>query len=155
MLDPLNEEPYFVLNDVLQALTGKSYTGDYVKKFRKSHPLIASLWKSMVVPIQVRTGRGIQTMNGINALNVLTVIQFIPAVELIPFRAWMAELALNELKSTDGFRQISQRIRELTTANLRTKFTEQELNKSQDNFIFQFMQIIHNKRTEAHGRTIL
>jgi hypothetical protein len=143
MLDPYNDEPYFVVNDVVQMLTGKRNVVQYLHKLRKCNADFEMRWRFGVHPIQVMTSRGVRSIAGANANNVLHLLELVPAPALWPLQQWMAELALNQLIATDNPKKISRKVFQLTNTTVRTGLTLRDHELRLETFIAQFAKAIH------------
>lgn len=54
---------YFVVTDVIQALTDSPNPSDYVKKMRKRDLLLSEGWGQLVTPLSIDTAGGKQKLN--------------------------------------------------------------------------------------------
>ena len=59
---------YFVVTDVIQALTDSPNPSDYVKKMRKRDQLLSEGWGQLVTPLSIDTTGGKQKLNCANAI---------------------------------------------------------------------------------------
>ena len=72
-------EWWFVVNDVVQALTDTPDVSDYIKKFRLRDEELNKGWGQIVTPLWVKTPGGRQQMNCANTEGIFRIIQSIPS----------------------------------------------------------------------------
>jgi hypothetical protein len=148
MLDPRDHRPLYLANDVVQALTGMRYPGDYIRRLQKTSDGFRKYYKRAVIPMPVRTSKGIRTMDGLKALNVLEMIQFIPDPCMMPFRTWMAGLAMENLKYLKYSKDIISNIAEFTHPAAVSRIDPEEQLRRQRFFLNQFIQTMHMSAQE-------
>src|SRR3972149_5334943 len=74
-----NNEWWFVVNDVVLALTDSPNVQDYIKKMRKRDNELSKGWVQFVTPLSVKTSGGDQKLNCANTEGVFRIIQSIPS----------------------------------------------------------------------------
>ena len=104
---------YFVVTDVIQALTDSPNPSDYVKKMRKRDLLLSEGWGQLVTPLSVDTTGGKQKLNCANAKGLLRIIQSIPSSKAEPFKLWLAQVGSDRLEEIENPEIAAQRTREL------------------------------------------
>ena len=104
---------YFVVIDVIQALTDSPNPSDYVKKMRKRDLLLSEGWGQLVTPLSVDTAGGKQKLNCANAKGLLRIIQSIPSSKAEPFKLWLAQVGSDRLEEIENPEIAAQRTREL------------------------------------------
>jgi prophage antirepressor-like protein len=85
-----NEEWWFVLTDIVSALTDSPAPSDYLKKLRRRDPSLADVFKGggqFVPPLALpfETEGGMQRLQCWNVPGVLRLIQSIPSPKAEPF----------------------------------------------------------------------
>lgn len=95
--DTNTEEWYFVVADVVGALTDSLNPTDYIKKLKKRDELLAQGWGQIVTPLSVGTRGGRQRLNCADMQGILRIIQSIPSPKAEPFKQWMAQVAAQRL----------------------------------------------------------
>lgn len=95
--DTNTEEWYFVVADVVGALTDSLNPTDYIKKLKKRDELLAQGWGQIVTPLSVGTRGGRQRLNCANMQGILRIIQSIPSPKAEPFKQWMAQVAAQRI----------------------------------------------------------
>lgn len=74
-----NNEWWFVVNDIAEALTNTVNVKDYLKKLRSRDPEISKGWGQIVTPLSVRAAGGQQMLNCANTEGIFRIIQSIPS----------------------------------------------------------------------------
>jgi prophage antirepressor-like protein len=124
--DDESESWYFVVTDVVEALTDSANPSDYIKKMKKRDPELAKGWGQIVTPLSVITTGGKQRMNCANAQGVFRLIQSIPSPKAEPFKQWMAQVAATRLEQMqDPELSISQAVNDYR----RLGYSEQWINQ--------------------------
>ena len=95
--DTNTEEWYFVVADVVGALTDSLNPTDYIKKLKKRDESLAQGWGQIVTPLSVGTRGGRQRLNCADMQGILRIIQSIPSPKAEPFKQWMAQVAAQRL----------------------------------------------------------
>ncbi|MBR3365999.1 phage antirepressor protein [Candidatus Saccharibacteria bacterium] len=81
---------YFVVEDVVSALTDSSNPKQYIKKLKKRDGLLREGWGQIVPTLRVETAGGKQRMNCADTAGILRIIQSIPSKKAEPFKRWLA-----------------------------------------------------------------
>ena len=78
-----NNEWWFVVDDVVLALTYSPNVQDYIKKMRKRDNELSKGWGQIVTPLSVRTSGGDQKLNCANTEGIFRIIRILenPALE--------------------------------------------------------------------------
>jgi prophage antirepressor-like protein len=98
-----NEEWWFVLTDIVSALTDSPAPSDYLKKLRRRDPPLAEAFKGggqFVPPLALpfETEGGTQRLQCWNVPGVLRLIQSIPSPKAEPFKRWLAKVGYERLR---------------------------------------------------------
>ncbi len=93
----VEENWYFVVADVVEALTDTINPSDYIKKIRKRDESLAKGWGQIVTPLSVETAGGKQKLNCADSKGLLRIIQSIPSPKAEPFKLWLAEIGSERL----------------------------------------------------------
>ena len=98
-----DEEWWFVLTDVVSALTDSPAPSDYLKKLRRRDPSLAEAFKGggqfappLALPFE--TEGGMQRLQCWNVPGVLRLIQSIPSPKAEPFKRWLAKVGYERLQ---------------------------------------------------------
>jgi prophage antirepressor-like protein len=74
-----NNEWWFVITDVIAALTGSVDPQGYLKDMRRRDPELAKGWGQIATPLSIPTVGGPQNLNCANAEGLFRLIQSIPS----------------------------------------------------------------------------
>ena len=107
---------YFVVTDVVQALTDSVNPTDYIKKMRSRDTELAKGWGQIVTPLTVPTPGGPQKLNCANAESLLRIIQSVPSTKAEPFKRWLAKVGAERLEEIENPELAAQRMREIYRA---------------------------------------
>lgn len=84
-----NNEWWFVIVDVISALTDSQQPTGYIKDMRRRDPELSKGWGQIATPLSIQTGGGAQKMNCANTEGIFRIIQSIPSPKAEPFK-WLA-----------------------------------------------------------------
>jgi len=87
-----NDEWWFVVVDVVEALTDSVNPTDYLNKIRKRDPELEKGYGQIVHPLPVPTEGGVQKINCANTEGIFRIIQSIPSPKAEPFKRWLAKV---------------------------------------------------------------
>lgn len=98
-----NEEWWFVVADIVGALTDSANPSDYLKKLRRRDPSLSEAFEGggqFVPPLSLtfETKGGPQKLLCWNVPGVLRVIQSIPSPRAEPFKRWLAKVGYERLQ---------------------------------------------------------
>jgi hypothetical protein len=105
-----NNEWWFVIVDVITALTDSVQPEGYIKDMRLRDEELSQGWGQIATPLFFQTGGGRQRLNCANAEGVFRIVQSIPSPKAEPFKRWLAKV---------GY----ERVREIEDPELATKRT--------------------------------
>jgi len=111
-----NNEWWFSIVDVVEALTDSVNSSDYVKKMRKRDNELSKGWGQIVTPLWLETGGGRQQVNCANTEGVFRIIQSIPSPKAEPFKRWLAKVGYQRVQEIENPELGTQRTRELYKA---------------------------------------
>ncbi|MBQ3271281.1 Bro-N domain-containing protein [Candidatus Saccharibacteria bacterium] len=86
------EEWYFSVKDVVNALAEPADVSDYLKKMKQRDELLAQGWGQIVTPLPYQTAGGVQRLIFANPKGILRIIQSIPSKKAEPFKLWLAKV---------------------------------------------------------------
>lgn len=87
-----NEQWFFVVEDVVQALIESKNVKDYINKMRARDPELNKGYGQFVHTLDVPTKGGKQKVNCANLEGVFRIIQSIPSPKAEPFKLWLAKV---------------------------------------------------------------
>ncbi len=93
-----NEQWFFVINDIVSALTQTSNVSDYIKKMRLRDIELGKGWGQIVTPLSVKTKGGLQKLNCGDLKGIFRIIQSIPSPKAEPFKQWLARVGQERIE---------------------------------------------------------
>ena len=107
-----NDEWWFVLNDIVLALTDSANPSDYLKKLRRRDPSLAGAFEGggqfvPPLPLPFETPGGVQKLQCWNVPGILRLIQSIPSPRAEPFKLWLARVGYERLQELST-RQVAE-----------------------------------------------
>jgi prophage antirepressor-like protein len=109
----VEEQWYFVIEDVVEALTDSKDPKQYVKRMKLRDPELAKGWVQIVPTLVVQTAGGPQKMNCANVKGLLRIIQSIPSPKAEPFKLWLAQVGYERLEEIENPELAQERMKEL------------------------------------------
>jgi prophage antirepressor-like protein len=97
------EEWWFVVVDIVSALTGSANPSDYFKKLRRRDPSLTQAYEGggqFVPPLALpfETAGGVQKLQCWNVQGILRLVQSIPSPQAEPFKRWLAKVGHERLQ---------------------------------------------------------
>jgi methylphosphotriester-DNA--protein-cysteine methyltransferase len=111
-----NGEWWFVIADVVQALTDSVNASDYIKKMRIRDNELAKGWGQIVTPLYFETSGGKQKLNAANTEGIFRIIQSIPSPKAEPFKRWLAKVGYERIQEIEDPELASKRTRAIYKA---------------------------------------
>ena len=116
-----NNEWWFVITDVVAALTDSVAASDYLKKLRKRDSQLSEAFKGggQIVPplgLEFDTAGGIQTLQCWNTEGVFRLIQSIPSRKAEPFKRWLARVGYERIQEIEDPELAAKRTRAIYKA---------------------------------------
>ncbi len=108
-----NKEWWFVIIDVIQALTDSVQPEGYIKDMRRRDPELSKGWGQIATPLLMPTEGGPQKMNCANAEGVFRIIQSIPSSKAEPFKRWLARVGYERIQEIENPELATKRTRML------------------------------------------
>ena len=111
-------EWWFVIVDVVAALTDSVDPSDYLKKIRRRDPLLSNAFKGggQFVPplgLQFDTAGGHQSFQCWNTEGIFRLIQSIPSPKAEPFKRWLAKVGYERVQEIENPELATKRTRML------------------------------------------
>lgn len=107
------EQWYFVLEDVVEALTDSKDPKQYVKRMKLRDPELTKGWVQIVPTLIVQTAGGPQRMNCSNVKGLFRIIQSIPSSKAEPFKQWLAQVGYERMLEIENPELAQERMKEL------------------------------------------
>ena len=79
-------EWWFVVQDVVHALTDSTDPKQYISRMRQRDPELEKGWVQFVHPLSIQTDGGLQQINCANTEGIFRIIQSLPSPKAEPFR---------------------------------------------------------------------
>ena len=107
------EQWYFVVEDVVAALTDSTDPKQYVKRMKLRDKELAKGWVQIVPTLLVPTTGGNQRMNCANVKGLFRIIQSIPSPKAEPFKQWLSQVGYERLQEIENPELAQERMKEL------------------------------------------
>jgi DNA-damage-inducible protein D len=111
-----NKEWWFVIEDVVQALTDSAQPAGYIKDMRRRDPELSKGWGQIATPLPMQTAGGMQKVNCANTEGIFRIIQSIPSPKAEPFKRWLARVGYERIKEIEDPELATKRTRALYKA---------------------------------------
>ncbi|MFA5291405.1 MAG: Bro-N domain-containing protein [Phycisphaerae bacterium] len=111
-----NNEWWFVIMDVITALTDSAQPNGYIKDMRRRDIELAKGWGQIATPLSVQTAGGIQKLNCANTEGIFRIIQSIPSPKAEPFKLWLAKVGYERIQEIEDPEIATKRTRALYKA---------------------------------------
>jgi DNA-damage-inducible protein D len=111
-----NNEWWFVIRDVVAALTDSAQPEGYIKDMRRRDAELSKGWGQIATPLSVQTAGGTQKINCANTEGIFRIIQSIPSPKAEPFKLWLAKVGYERVKEIEDPELATKRTRALYKA---------------------------------------
>ena len=109
-------EWWFVIVDVVAALTDSAQPDGYIKDMRRRDPELSKGWGQIATPLSIITEGGRQKINCANTAGILRIIQSIPSPKAEPFKLWLARVGYERIQEIENPELAAKRTREIYKA---------------------------------------
>jgi hypothetical protein len=109
-------EWWFVVEDVVVALTDSVNPKDYINKMRRRDAELSKGYGQIVHTLPIDTKGGQQNMNCANTEGVFRIIQSIPSPKAEPFKRWLARVGYERVQEIEDPELATKRTRALYKA---------------------------------------
>ena len=106
-------EWYFVIVDVVGALTDSIDPSGYIKDMRRRDCELSKGWGQIATPLAIETEGGIQQINCTNTEGIFRIIQSIPSPKAEPFKRWLAKVGYERMQEIEDPEISTKRTRTL------------------------------------------
>lgn len=106
-----NDEWWFIIKDIVEALIDTPNSADYIKKMKARDSALAGGWDQIVIPLTIDTLGGKQNLNCANTEGIFRIIQSIPSPKAEPFKRWLAKVGYERIQEIEDPELASKRIR--------------------------------------------
>src|SRR3989339_341918 len=111
-----NNEWWFVIVDVVAALTDSVQPDGYIKDMRRRDAELSKGWGQIATPLLIKTSGGKQKMNCANTEGIFRIIQSIPSPKAEPFKRWLAKVGYERVREIEDPELAQKRARALYKA---------------------------------------
>jgi len=111
-----NNEWWFIIVDVVSALTDSINPSGYIKDMRRRDKELSKGWGQIATPLSVQTEGGPQRMNCANTEGIFRIIQSIPSPKAEPFKRWLAKVGYERVQEIEDPELATKRTRALYKA---------------------------------------
>ncbi|MBZ0157748.1 MAG: Bro-N domain-containing protein [Alphaproteobacteria bacterium] len=111
-----NNEWWFSVSDVVEALTDTVNATEYIKKMRSRDNELGKGWGQIVTPLWLDTEGGKQKVNCSNTEGMFRIIQSIPSPKAEPFKRWLAKVGYERVQEIENPELATKRTREFYKA---------------------------------------
>ncbi len=112
-----NDEWWFSVADVIEALTDSADIRQYIKKMRQRDPQLDSNWGTICTPLELLAPDGKRReTNCANTEGVFRIIQSIPSPKAEPFKKWLARVGYERIQEIENPELGTKRTRALYKA---------------------------------------
>lgn len=107
------DEWWFVIVDVIAALTDSVQPEGYIKDMRRRDTELSKGWVQIATPLSVETAGGKQKINCANTEGIFRIIQSIPSPKAEPFKRWLAKVGYERIQEIENPELATKRTRML------------------------------------------
>jgi len=111
-----NNEWWFVVVDVVLALTDSVQPDGYIKDMRRRDPELSKGWGQIATPLTVKTRGGMQKLNCASTEGIFRIIQSVPSPKAEPFKRWLARVGYERVQEIEDPELATKRTRALYKA---------------------------------------
>jgi hypothetical protein len=106
-------EWWFVITDVVEALTDSVQPDGYIKDMRRRDEELSKGWGQIATPLSIPTAGGLQNLNCANIEGIFRIIQSIPSPKAEPFKRWLAKVGYERVQEIENPELATKRTRML------------------------------------------
>lgn len=106
-----DNEWYFVIVDVIEALTDSINPKQYLKNILNRDEELLKGWVQIEHPLKIPTSGGIQTINCASVEGLFRLIQSIPSPKAEPFKRWLAKVGYERIQEIENPELATKRTR--------------------------------------------
>jgi DNA-damage-inducible protein D len=108
-----NDKWWFVIEDIVFALTDSKDTKQYINKLRQRDEELSKGWVQFVHTLPILTKGGLQDINCANTEFMFRIIQSIPSKKAEPFKRWLAKVGYERVQEIENPELAQVRMKEL------------------------------------------
>lgn len=115
-----NNEWWFVLEDIVKALTDSRDPKQYIQKMKQRDKPLSKGWVQIVHALAIGTIGGKQNMNCVNTSGGFRIIQSIPSPKAEPFKLWLAQVGYERIQEIENPELAQKRMKAIYAADQKT-----------------------------------
>ena len=108
-----NNEWWFVIADIVEALTDSTNPRQYIKNMRNRDEELSKGWVQIEHPLPIDTAGGKQKMNCANTEGIFRIIQSIPSKKAEPFKRWLAKVGYERVQEIQNPELAQERMKQI------------------------------------------
>ena len=108
-----NNEWFFSVVDIIEALTNSKNPKGYLKDMRRRDEQLSNGWGQIATPLLMETKGGSQTINCSNKKGIFRIVQSIPSKRAEPFKLWLAKVGSDRIDEIENPELAQKRMKEL------------------------------------------
>lgn len=109
-------EWWFVIEDVVAALTDSVQPRGYIKDMRRRDKELSGGWGQIATPLVIDTAGGPQKLNCANTEGIFRIIQSIPSTKAEPFKRWLAKVGYERIQEIENPEMAAKRAKAIYKA---------------------------------------
>lgn len=109
-------EWWFVIVDVVNALTDSANPAGYLKDMRRRDSELSKGWGQIATPLSIETPGGRQKINCANVEGIFRIVQSISSPKAEPFKRWLAKVGYERVQEIEDPELASKRARAIYKA---------------------------------------
>ncbi len=107
------KEWWFVIADIVSALTDSTQPSGYIKDMRRRDSELSEGWGQIATPLLIDTKGGKQKLNCANTEGLFRIIQSIPSPKAEPFKLWLAKVGYERVEEIENPALAQERMKAL------------------------------------------
>ena len=111
-----NNEWWFVITDIIEALTDSTNPRQYIKNMRNRDEELSKGWVQIEHPLSIDTAGGKQKVSCANTEGIFRIIQSIPSPKAEPFKRWLAKVGYERVQEIQDPELAQKRMKEIYKA---------------------------------------
>ncbi len=108
-----NGEWWFVIEDIVYALTDSVDPKGYIKDMRRRDEELSKGWGQIATLLPMNTSGGEQNINCANTKGIFRIIQSIPSKKAEPFKLWLAKVGYERVQEIQNPELAQERMKQL------------------------------------------
>ncbi|MCG2725559.1 MAG: Bro-N domain-containing protein [Elusimicrobia bacterium] len=108
-----NKEWWFVIADIVSALTDSVNPAGYIKDMRRRDAELSKGWGQIATPLVIQTEGGPQKINCANTEGIFRIVQSVPSPKAEPFKRWLAKVGYERVQEIEDPELATKRTRML------------------------------------------